>query len=264
VSSFVTIASRAARAAGEIIIRGAGDLHRVRTRRKGDRDLVSEIDLRAEARITQILNQALPEHAVRGEESGAGAVTEARYEWLVDPLDGTRNFLHGLPYYSISIALLDRGRLECGVVFDPLRGELFEVTRGEGATLNDRRIRVAEAKHLEEAVIATGSPPVKGARAEQVGRVVTALSCGVGGVRQTGSAALDLAYVACGRLNGVVYFGLQPWDSAAGALLVQEAGGMVSDFDGKAEFLKRGDLLSGNPAICQALLSVVKEHATES
>ncbi|MCG2633378.1 MAG: inositol monophosphatase [Gammaproteobacteria bacterium] len=259
-SSFVTIASRAARAAGEIIVHGARDLHRVQSRSKGDRDLVSEVDLRAEARIVEILGEAFPEHGIRGEEGTARAPGGSQAEWLVDPLDGTRNFLHGYPFYCVSIALLDQGRIECGVVYDPLRGELFEATRGRGAKLNDHRIRVGESNTLAEALISTGSPPVSVKTARAMGNALLGLHCSAAGVRQSGSSALDLAHLAAGRVNGFVHFGLQPWDSAAGALLVQEAGGLVTDFHGGPGFLESGELVAASPRISRLLLASLGEN----
>ena len=245
------------------MVQGARELHRIETRSKGDRDLVSEVDLRAEQRIVEILTESFPAHGIRAEE-GSGRETDSPYQWLVDPLDGTHNFMHGNPAYCVSIALLNRKQLECGVVYDPVRRELFEATRGRGAKLNDRRIRVSDCLSLAEALISTGFPPLNEKKAQAMSGMLSGLHCSVGGVRQSGSSALDLAYYAAGRLSGLVHFGLKPWDSAAGALLVQEAGGLVTDFSGGSQFLETGELVAAGPRLAPLLLANIGDNLPES
>ena len=246
------------------MIQGARELHRIQTRSKGDRDLVSEVDLRAEQRIVEILSAGFPRHGIRSEEGGGREAADSPYQWLVDPLDGTHNFMHSNPSYCVSIALLNGSQIECGVVFDPVRGELFEATRGRGAKLNDRRLRITDCTSLDEALISTGFPPLNQSKAEAMGGLLSGLHCSVGGVRQSGSSALDLAYFAAGRFSGVVHFGLRPWDSAAGALLVQEAGGLVTDFAGGAQFLDSGEIVAAGPRLAPLLLAKISETHTAS
>jgi myo-inositol-1(or 4)-monophosphatase len=256
----VQIAIRAARRAGEVIRRQADRLDRIRVEEKAPHDFVSEVDRAAEAAIVEVIRAAHPDHAILAEEGGllapAGAPGEER--WIVDPLDGTTNFLHGFPVYAVSIAFERRGVLEAGVVYDPTRDELFVGSRGEGALLNDRRIRVAKRIHLDEALIGTGFPFRDFSRLGIYLEQFRALLPQVAGVRRAGSAALDLAAVAAGRLDGFFELGLKPWDLAAGLLLIQEAGGVARSFGTEGTHpLESGDVIAANPRLLAALAALL-------
>ncbi len=248
----LTIAKRAALSAGRILLRYLERLDRLTINTKRHNDFVSEADIQSEQEIISTLRRIYPNHSILAEESGALAGADADFEWIIDPLDGTTNFVHGLPHFAVSIAFREKGRLESAVVYDPLRQELFTAGRGDGAQLNGRRLRVRPTLYLEAALLGTGFPirhphyiaPYLG----MFGSVFT--QCGE--LRRAGSAALDLAYVAAGRLDGFWEIGLNPWDMAAGALLVQEAGGLVGDFAGGYEFLQTGNIVAGNPKILQS------------
>lgn len=253
-------AVKAARRAGRVITRSFDRGDSLEVDRKGFNDYVSEVDRAAEHEIIQVLRQAYPNHAILAEESGEHAGDD--YQWIIDPLDGTTNFLHGFPQCAVSIALRHRSRLEHAVVFDPLRDELFTASAGAGAQLNDRRIRVSKARKLDQALIATGFPFRAMDSLDSSLRTLRELLPRTSGVRRAGAAALDLAYVACGRFDGFWETGLSPWDMAGGCLLIQEAGGLVSDVDGSGSFLKTGDIVGGNPQIHPLLLAVVQKHYT--
>lgn len=258
----VNIAVRAARAAGQVITRHIDRLDRVAVQSKGRNDFVSDVDRMAEQAIVDTLRGAYPDHAILGEEGGASGSGE--YRWIIDPLDGTTNYLHGFPQYAVSIALTHRGQLECGVIYDPLRQELFTARRGGGAQLEGRRIRVPQRKALSGALIGTGFP-VRQQEHLEAYMAMFQDACRHGAdIRRAGSAALDLAYVACGRLDGFWEIGLSPWDVAAGALMVREAGGIVTDFGGDANFLETGNIVAGGPKIHNALLQTIKPHRTEA
>lgn len=251
----LNIAVRAARAAGEVITRRLERLDTVAVETKQRNDFVSEVDREAEARIIRILRRAYPDHGILAEESGASEGDG--HVWIIDPLDGTTNFLHGLPHFAVSIALAHDGRLEQGVVYDPVRQELFAASRGAGATLNDRRIRVSGRRGLEGALLGTGFP----FRDDQPGEVYLDLLRDfmhrTAGIRRPGSAALDLAYLAAGRFDGFWELGLSRWDIAAGALLVREAGGIVGDLHGGDDYLASGDVVAANPKIYHAMMQVI-------
>ncbi|MFZ1342048.1 inositol monophosphatase family protein [Thiothrix eikelboomii] len=250
----LNIATRTARQAGDLIRRYVGDLDKVRIQLKDANDFVSEVDKQAEREIIQALRRAYPDHAILGEESGQHGDETAEYQWVIDPLDGTTNFLYGLPHFAVSIGLKQRGRLLLGVVYDPLRDELFAAARGEGATLNNRRIRVSSRPSLENALLATGVPFRANQNLDLYLDTLRVLVPGTAGVRRFGSAALDLAWVACGRYDGFWEFGLQAWDLAAGALIIQEAGGLVGDLHGGSEHLTNGNLLAANPKVFKEML----------
>jgi myo-inositol-1(or 4)-monophosphatase len=231
----ITLMIRAARAGGNVLLRNMHKLDALNVVEKQRMDYASEVDGLAEAEIVKELRKAGPEYAVLGEEGGhqpARGGRKARLTWVVDPLDGTSNYLRGIPHWCVSIALVDNGEPLHGVVFDPLRNELFVASRGSGAVLDDRRLRVAERRDLAGALLCTGFPPRERARAKPQLDCLNALLEQAEDVRRTGSAALDLAYVACGRFDGYFEAGVQPWDIAAGVLLVREAGGRVCDFRG--------------------------------
>lgn len=253
-------AIKAARRAGSVILRYANQLDRVDIERKGHNDFVSEVDRRAEMEIIHVLRTAYPDHAILAEESGRQSGNE--YEWIIDPLDGTTNFLHGYPQFAVSIALMRQGKLDQAVVFDPLRNELFTASRGSGAQLNERRMRVSTVNSLENALLGTGFPFKSMAFLETWIDTFRTLLPKTSGVRRAGSAALDLAHVASGRLDGFWEFGLSPWDMAAGALLIQEAGGLVSDFCGGQDYLNTGNIVGGNAKIHGEVLRLIQPHLT--
>lgn len=248
-------AIKAARAAGRIIIRHLADLDRLTVETKGRNDFVSQVDRRAEDEIIRIVHRAYPDHAIFAEESGAHAGSE--YEWIIDPLDGTTNFLHGYPQFSVSIALHQRGRPLVAVVFDPLRDELFTAARGDGARLNDRRIRVSHVINMDGALLGTGFPYKSMDFLDAWVATFRELLPRTSGVRRAGSAALDLAHVASGRLDGFWEFGLNRWDIAAGALLIEESGGLVTDFRGEDGHFASGNILAGNPRIHAEMLRLL-------
>ncbi len=257
----VTLMVRAARAAGNVLIRHMNRLDALNIVEKGRMDYASEVDEAAEKEIVRELRKAGPDYAFLGEEGGAQG--KGRYTWVIDPLDGTSNYLHGIPHFCVSIALVENGEPVHGVIFDPLRNELWTASRGGGATLNDKRIRIGERKDLQGAMLITGFPPRERARATSQLKCVDALLTQAEDIRRTGSAALDLAYVACGRFDGYFESGVKPWDIAAGVLLVREAGGRVCDFRGGATgpLDTRGihgrALLAGNQKLSVELQKVI-------
>jgi myo-inositol-1(or 4)-monophosphatase len=253
-------AVKAARKAAAIINRASLDLDLIRVSTKGRRDFVTEVDRAAEAAIIETLSTAYPEHAFLAEESGASAGgKEAEYTWIIDPLDGTTNFIHGFPQYAVSIGLRHRGQLTQAVVYDPTRNELFTASRGRGAFLNDRRIRVSRRAHLRESLIGTGFPFRQLEHLDEYVRMFKRITEETAGIRRPGAASLDLVYVAAGRLDGFWEFGLSPWDMAAGTLIILEAGGMVSDFDGEENYLFTGNVVCGTPKVHEQLLALVQD-----
>ncbi len=254
----INTAIKAARHAGNVIMRHLDHLERLTIESKGRNDFVSEVDRQAEEKILKIIHAAYPDHGILAEESGRKSGND--YQWIVDPLDGTTNYLHGFPQFAVSIAIQHRGRLEQAVVFDPLHNELFTASRGGGARLNERRMRVSQIVNLEFALLGTGFPFRAEKHLETWINSFRALLTHSSGVRRTGSAALDLAYVACGRLDGFWEIGLNAWDIAAGALLIEEAGGLVGDFSGGREFLDTGNIVAGNPQIYEKILPLIQAH----
>ncbi len=258
----LTIAKRAALSAGKILMRYFERLDRLTVNTKHYNDFVSEADIQAEQEIITIVRKIYPNHSILAEESGHSIGADADYQWIIDPLDGTTNYLHGLPHFAVSIAFQEKGRLETGVVYDPVRQELFTTSRGRGAQLNDRRIRVRQVVSLDAALLGTGFP----IRYPQHIPAYLAMFGGIftqcSELRRAGSAALDLAYVASGRLDGFWELGLNAWDIAAGALLIQEAGGLVGDFGGGYDFLQTGNIVAGNAKIFKALLQNIQPHLT--
>ena len=251
----LNIAVRAARRAGEIITRGMNRVHRLEIRSKGPNDFVTEIDLAAERDIVETIRKHYPDHAILAEEGGQQGDSE--FLWIVDPLDGTTNFLHGFPQFAVSIGVQRRGRMEHGVVYDPLRQELFTTSRGEGAQLDGRKIRVSSHIGLEGALIGTGFPYRSNIQwLDNYMAMMKTVMQQTAGIRRPGSAALDLAYVAAGRLDGFWEFGLSPWETAAGTLLITEAGGMVGTLTG-GEYKQEGHILAGTPKVYAPLLEVL-------
>lgn len=248
-------AIKAARKAGTIILRHADHVDRLNIESKGRNDFVSEVDRLAEDEIIRTIRSAYPDHAIMAEESGD--LAGSKYKWIIDPLDGTTNFLHGYPQFSVSIAVSDDDKLDQAVVFDPLRNELFVASRGKGAQLNDRRIRVSKASSLESALLGTGFPFKDFDKLDTWIETFRILLPETSGVRRAGSAALDLAHVACGRLDGFWEFGLKPWDMAAGCLLIQEAGGIVTGFDKSDDYLESGNVVAGTPKIYEHMIKLL-------
>jgi myo-inositol-1(or 4)-monophosphatase len=248
-------AVKAARKAGSIINRASLDVDLVKVTAKGRSDFVTEVDRAAEQAIVDILLKAYPDHAILAEESGASGDSE--YTWIIDPLDGTTNFIHGFPQYAVSIALRHREHVTQAVVYDPTRNELFTATRGRGAFVNERRMRVSRRTKLSECLIGTGFPFRSFEHLDEYVRMFRSVTEHTAGIRRPGAAALDLAYVAAGRLDGFWEIGLSPWDMAAGSLLILEAGGLVSDFKGEPTYLEEGRIVCGAPKIFPQLLNLV-------
>jgi myo-inositol-1(or 4)-monophosphatase len=251
----LNIAVRAARSAGNVIARYLNRLDQLTVATKEHNDFVSEADREAEQAIVRVLRKAYPSHGILAEESGHQAGDD--YLWIIDPLDGTTNFLHGFPQFAVSIALQHKGRLEQGVVYDPVRQELYTASRGAGALLNDKRIRVTAHRGLEGALIGTGFPFRQPQHLAAYLEMFKAVHPQAAGIRRAGSAALDLAYVAAGRLDGFWEIGLNQWDMAAGVVLIREAGGLVTDFAGGDGFLDSGNIVAGAPKTLPALLKAI-------
>jgi myo-inositol-1(or 4)-monophosphatase len=257
--ALLNVAVMAARRAGSALIKKMVNLEKLKVELKGHNDFVSDADLAAEKAIINCIFKHYPDHAILAEESGAQG--ESDTVWIIDPLDGTTNYLHGFPVFAVSIGVQIKGRMEHAVVYDPLRQELFTATRGQGAHLEGRRIRVSGQKQLERALVGTGFPYRQadheiGPYMAMLGKVISSTA----GVRRPGAAALDLAYVAAGRLDAFWETGLAPWDLAAGSLLIREAGGIISGLDGSESFLDTGHILTGTPKIYAA---IAKLCATE-
>jgi len=253
----LNIAVRAARNAGDIIIKYVNRIDQLNVTSKERNDYVSEVDREAEDEIVAVIRKAFPDHSILAEESGRHKGDED-FQWIIDPLDGTTNFLHGFPQFAVSIAMKQKGRLEHAVIYDPMRQELFTSTRGCGAYLDNRRIRVSSQKYLEGALLGTGFPYKDMRHLDSYLETFKALIVDCAGIRRPGSAALDLAYVAAGRLDGFWEIGLNVWDIAAGVLLVREAGGLVGDFDGNHTFLETGNIVAAAPKLLPAMLREIR------
>jgi myo-inositol-1(or 4)-monophosphatase len=259
----LTTAVKAARRAGNVINRGARDLDLLKVSSKGPKDFVSEVDHAAEAAIVETLLGAYPSHAILAEEGTAkGENANAEYVWIIDPLDGTTNFLHGFPQYCVSIALEHRGVVTQGVIYDPVRNDLFTASRGRGAFLNDRRIRVSRRQHLRECLIGTGFPFRDGSFLDTYLAMMREMITHTAGLRRPGAAALDLAYVAAGCYDGFFEVGLNPWDVAAGSLLVLEAGGLIGDLSGEGDYLRGGQVIAANPKIFAQMVQALSPFRT--
>lgn len=253
----LNIGIRAARAAGDLIVRYMDRVEGLPVTSKGRNDFVSQVDREAERTIIDIIRKAYPSHAILAEESGASG--ESEYTWIIDPLDGTTNFLHGFPQFAVSVAVSHRGEVEQGVVYDPLRQELFTASRGNGAQLNSRRIRVSKLQGLEGALLGTGFPFRSHAHLDRYLDTFRLFFPDSAGIRRAGAATLDLAYVACGRLDGFWEIGLSPWDVAAGMLLIREAGGIVTDLYGDGDCIRTGNVLAGNPHVHKAMQARIRQ-----
>ena len=259
----LTIAVKVARRAGSIINQASQNLDLLTVSKKSHSDYVSEVDGAAEAAIIKVLHAAYPDHAILAEESGRqGDHEKSEFLWIIDPLDGTTNFLHGFPKYSVSIALKHKGVLTHAVVYDPNMNELFTASRGTGAFLNDRRIRVSKRTKLEDCLIGTGIPFRDLTHLDAYLAMFKDIVPRTSGIRRPGSAALDLAYVAAGRYDGFWEIGLAPWDMAAGCLLITEAGGLVGDLEGNGTFLESGQIIAGSPKVFSQLLQLITPHLT--
>ena len=258
----LNIAVRAARSAGDIILRSVDKAAHLEVERKGKNDFATEVDRLAEREIISILKAAYPEHSILAEESGEHDGNE--YQWIIDPLDGTTNFIHGFPQYAVSIALKVKGRLEVGVVYDPLRDELFTAKRGGGAMLNNRRIRTTASTTMTGALIGTGFPFKEPQHLDAYLEMFRAVTIDSAGIRRAGSAALDLAYLAAGRLDGFWEIGLKEWDMAAGILLVKEAGGVATDFSFNDGYLESGNVIAASPRMHQLLYQLIEPHVTDA
>jgi myo-inositol-1(or 4)-monophosphatase len=258
----INVAVKAARAAGAIINRAALDVESVRVSQKQVNDFVTEIDHAAEAAIIETLLTAYPGHGILAEESGQQhGAKDSDYVWIIDPLDGTTNFIHGLPTYCVSIALAVKGKVEQAVVYDPTRNDLFTATKGRGAYLNNRRIRVAKRTQLKDCLISTGFPYRPDDDINTYLRLMGEMIQRTAGLRRPGAAALDLAYVAAGYTDGFFELGLQPWDVAAGSLLITEAGGLVGNFSGESNFLEQRECMAGNPRIYGQMVSILGKYS---
>jgi myo-inositol-1(or 4)-monophosphatase len=254
----LNIAIEAARAAGTIIIRAMKRLDTIKIAEKKPNDFVTEVDQRVEQEIISIIKKAYPGHGILGEETGE--IEGDDYLWVIDPIDGTRNFIHGFPHFAVSIAVMHKNKIEHGVIYDPVRQELFTASRGKGAQLNDRRIRVSQRKQLSECLLSTGFAYRHQLPEEHTvpQAILSAILPICGDIRRAGAATLDLAYVACGRFDGFWELGLHLWDIAAGILLIKEAGGMVCDPYGGEDYLKTGNVVAANPVIMRQFLKTIK------
>ncbi|ENO90262.1 inositol monophosphatase family protein [Thauera linaloolentis] len=259
----LNIAVKAARRAATIINRASTQLDLLAVQSKSPNDFVTEVDRAAEQAIIEVLRDAFPGHGILAEESGESGPLNgesSEYNWIIDPLDGTTNFIHGFPQYAVSIAQTKNGVLEHAVVYDPNANELFTASRGSGAFLNDRRIRVSRRTRLNESLIGTGFPFRQFDNVDAYLGMFKELTQKTAGIRRPGAASLDLAYVSCGRLDGFWEMGLAPWDMAAGVLLIQEAGGLASDLSGEAGFMATGNIVAGTPKVFGQLLPIIQAY----
>lgn len=256
----LNIAVRAARAAGDLMTRHMGRGDAIQVARKNTNDFVTQIDQAAEQLIVDHLLQAYPDHAILGEEYGKSGNVGSDYEWIIDPLDGTTNFIHGNPQFAISIAMRFKKTIEIAVVYDPLRQELFTAERGQGALLDGKKLRVTQARDLQNGLVGTGIPYSDFEHLDAYMAMLKKVAQNTAGIRRPGSAALDLAWLAAGRIDAFWELGLKPWDIAAGALLIKEAGGMIADISGSSLDLDRGHVVAGNPRTLASLMKMIGPH----
>jgi len=260
----LNIAVRASRAAGKVISRAFDQHDKVEVELKGTNDVVTNVDVAAEEVIIETIRKSYPKHTIISEEGGVLKGEDDDYQWIIDPLDGTTNFVKGIPHFAVSIALRVKGKLDQAVVFDPIRGDLFTASRGKGATLNGFRIRVKQPKELTGAILATGFPFKKKQHIDAYFNILKTLFVKTSDMRRAGSAALDLAYVASGRVDGFFEIGLKPWDTAAGELLVIEAGGLVTDFTGGHNHMQSGNIVASSTKLLKEILKDIRPHLGES
>jgi myo-inositol-1(or 4)-monophosphatase len=256
----LNIAVKAARRAGQIINRASLDLDLVKVAKKQHNDFVTEVDQAAEAAIIETLSTAYPDHSILAEESGASE-RESEYQWIIDPLDGTTNFIHGFQYYCVSIALAHRGVVQQAVVYDPTRNDLFTASRGRGAFLNERRMRVSRRDRLSDGLVGTGFPFRDQNGLARYTELFSQMTAACAGLRRPGAAALDLANVAAGRYDGFFEQGIHAWDVAAGSLLVTEAGGLVGNYTGDSDFLHRNEIVAANPKLYAQMVTVLAPYS---
>jgi len=256
----LNVAIKAARAAGAIINRASMDLDILKINTKAPNDFVTEVDQMAEEIIVQTLLEAYPDHAILAEESGRGGAKDSEYVWIIDPLDGTTNFIHGFPVYCVSIALAHRGVVQQAVVYDPTRDDLFYATKGRGAFVNNRRLRVSKRTRMSDALVGTGFPFRRGDNPKRYLKMFEEVMAEVAGVRRPGAAALDLCYVAAGYYDAFFETGLQPWDVAAGSLIITEAGGLIGNFTGEADFLYQREVVAGSPKIYGQMVQILAPY----
>ncbi|MFY9327381.1 MAG: inositol monophosphatase family protein [Georgfuchsia sp.] len=260
----LNIAIKAALNAGKIISRASRDISQLTVSTKQQSDYVTEVDRAAEDEIIATIREVYPTHAILAEESGSleGTAGDSEYQWIIDPLDGTTNFIHGFPQYAISIGVAHKGVMTHAVVFDVNRNELFTASKGGGAFLNEKRIRVSKRARLDESLIGTGFPYRVFDHIDAYLAIFRELAQKTAGMRRPGAASLDLAYVACGRLDGFWELGLAPWDMAAGTLLIAEAGGLVGDFSGESDYMNTGNIIGGSPKVFAQLVQIITPHLT--
>ncbi|GLX84928.1 inositol monophosphatase [Thalassotalea loyana] len=260
----LNIAVRAARAAGNVIVRAFEQQDKVEVTSKGLNDFVTNVDKAAEEAIIEIIKKAYPTHSIVSEECGVVEGDDNDYQWIIDPLDGTTNFVKGIPHFAVSIALKVKGKLDQAVVFDPIRGELFTASRGKGAQLNGFRIRVKNSKELTGSIVATGFPFKQKFHLDNYMEMFKTMFSKCADMRRAGSAALDLAYVASGRVDGYFELGLKPWDTAAGELLVIEAGGLVTDVNGGLTHAQSGNIVASSAKVLKEMVSDIRPHLTDA
>lgn len=260
----LNIAIRASRVAGKVIVRAFEQLDKVEIESKGKNDFVTNVDIASEEAIIETIRKSYPDHTIIGEESGLLKGKDDDFQWIIDPLDGTTNFVKGIPHFAVSIALKVKGKLDQAVIYDPIRGELFTASRGKGAQLNNFRIRVKQHKELNGTILATGFPFKHKQHTDAYLNMFKSLFGKTADMRRGGSAALDLAYVAAGRVDGYFEIGLKPWDTAAGELLVIEAGGLVTDFTGGHNHTVSGNIVAASPRLAKEILKDIRPHLGEA
>jgi myo-inositol-1(or 4)-monophosphatase len=261
-SQALHVAVKAARAAGAIINRASLDLDLIKVNTKSPNDFVTEVDQAAEQAIIEVLLTAYPGHGILAEESGRlHGAKDSEYLWIIDPLDGTTNFIHGFPVYAVSIGLAVKGQIQQAVVYDPCRNDLFYASKGRGAFLNDKRLRVSKRNRMNDALIGTGFPFRKGDNFKRYVAMFETIMTQCAGLRRPGAAALDLCYVAAGYYDGFFETGLSPWDIAAGSLMITEAGGLIGNFTGEADFLYQREVVAGNPKIFAQLVPLLAPYS---
>jgi myo-inositol-1(or 4)-monophosphatase len=258
--ALLNTAVKAARKGGEIALRHLQHVHQLKVHTKQHNEFVTKVDLESEEAIIETIRERYPDHAFLAEEGGLKGDGDGEYVWVIDPLDGTTNYVHGFPVFAVSIALRVKGRLTVAVIYDPNRQEIFTAIRGKGAQVDGRRIRVSSRKDLQEALIGTGFPYRSKDHVESYMKMLASVLTETAGIRRPGAASLDLAYVAAGRLDGFWEFGLQEWDIAAGSLIVREAGGLISELQGDGDYFRSGNIVVGNPKVHDALRKLLTPH----
>ncbi len=260
----LNIAIRAARKAGNHIAKSLENAEKIQSTQKGSNDFVTNVDNEAESIIIDVIKTSYPDHSIIAEESGLSEGKDSEVQWIIDPLDGTTNFVKGLPHFCVSIAVRIKGRTEVACVYDPMQNELFTAQRGSGAQLNNARIRINPAKELTGTVLATGFPFKQKQHSESYLKILSALFTDCADFRRTGSAALDLCYVAAGRVDGYFELGLKPWDMAAGELIAREAGAILTDFAGGTDYMKSGNVVASSARVVKTMLKHIRENGNEA